>query len=192
MTEAATMSTDRLQLRPWRVDDMDDARALYRYASNPHVGPAAAWAVHTSVEDSLQVIRNVLSATETYAVVLKETGEPVGSIGLSPLSDAIDPDRREPANEREIGYWIGEPYWGRGLIPEAGREMLRHGFEDLHLSAIWGRHDVDNAKSARVMDKLDLKPVRTARHVHLELLGDVYRDEIIRRVTAEEWRGSGR
>lgn len=84
-------------------------------------------------------------------------------------------------------YWIGEPYWGQGLIPEAGREILHHGFEDLQLTAIWGVHDVNNHKSSRVMDKLGLAPVRTARHVHLKLLGDVYRDELVRRITADEW-----
>lgn len=53
-----------------------------------------------SVEDSARVIRNVLSTPETYAVVLKETGEPIGSIGLAPLSDAVDPERREPRSRR--------------------------------------------------------------------------------------------
>ena len=76
---------------------------------------------------------------------------------------------------------------GQGLIPEAGREILHHGFEDLQLTAIWGVHDVNNHKSSRVMDKLGLAPVRTARHVHLKLLGDVYRDELVRRITADEW-----
>ena len=181
------LQTERLLLRPWKIDDVADAKALFKYASNPHIGPAAAWPVHASVEDSARVIRNVLSAPETYAVVLKETGEPIGSIGLAPLSDAVAPERREPESTREIGYWIGEPYWGQGLIPEAGREILHHGFEDLQLTAIWGVHDVNNHKSSRVMDKLGLAPVRTARHVHLKLLGDVYRDELVRRITADEW-----
>ena len=161
------LQTERLLLRPWKIDDVADAKALFKYASNPHIGPAAAWPVHASVEDSARV--------------------PIGSIGLAPLSDAVDPERREPESTREIGYWIGEPYWGQGLIPEAGREILHHGFEDLQLTAIWGVHDVNNHKSSRVMDKLGLAPVRTARHVHLKLLGDVYCDELVRRITADEW-----
>ena len=181
------LQTERLLLRPWKVDDWDDAKALFRYASNPHIGPAAAWPVHTSVEDSMRVIRDMLSAPETYAVILKETGEPIGSIGLASLSDTVDSEHHEPESTREIGYWIGEPYWGQGLIPEAGREILRHGFENLRLTAIWGVHDVNNHKSSRVMDKLGLAPVRTSRHVHLKLLGDVYRDELVRCITADEW-----
>ena len=73
------METERLILRPWQESD---AEALYKYAKDPEIGPAADWPPHTSVEDSLVVIRTVFSAPETYAVVLKETGEPVGSIGL--------------------------------------------------------------------------------------------------------------
>lgn len=68
------LQTERLLLRPWKIDDVADAKALFKYASNPHIGPAAAWPVHASVEDSARVIRNVLSTPETYAVVLKETG----------------------------------------------------------------------------------------------------------------------
>jgi Acetyltransferases, including N-acetylases of ribosomal proteins len=89
--------------------------------------------VHTSVENSREIIRRVLSAPETYAVVLKESGQPVGSIGLM-LGKASNIGL--PDSEGEIGYWIGVPYWGRGLIPEAVRELMRYGFENLKLNKI--------------------------------------------------------
>ena len=73
------METQRLILRPWHDDD---AAALYKYASNPAVGPIAGWPPHTSVDNSREIIRTVLSGPETYAMVLKETGEPIGSIGI--------------------------------------------------------------------------------------------------------------
>ena len=62
------LETNRLILRPWTEDDAED---LYRYASSPEIGPIAGWAVHTSVENSREIIRDVLSAPETYAVVLE-------------------------------------------------------------------------------------------------------------------------
>ena len=74
-----TIETKRLLLRPWRDEDAED---LYLYARDPRVGPMAGWPVHTSPADSLQAIRSVLSQPETYAVVLKETGKPVGSAGI--------------------------------------------------------------------------------------------------------------
>jgi ribosomal-protein-alanine N-acetyltransferase len=71
--------TERLILRPWQESDADD---LDRYASAPQVGPVAGWPVHTSVENSLEIIKGVLSKPETYAVVLKSAGHAGGSIGL--------------------------------------------------------------------------------------------------------------
>ena len=111
------IETNRLILRPWQSEDAEE---LYKYAKDPQIGPIAGWQPHTSVENSLEIIRTVLSAPETYAVVLKEINKPIGSIGImfknngnAPMSDT----------EAEIGYWIGVPYWGQGLIPEAVREL---------------------------------------------------------------------
>ena len=121
------LETQRLILRPWEERDAND---LFQYASHPEVGPNAGWPAHTSVENSREIIKSVFSTPETYAVVLKETMQPVGSIGLM-ISSASNKDI--PDTEAEIGYWIGVPYWGQGLIPEAVREMMRHGFDDLSL-----------------------------------------------------------
>ena len=111
------LQTERLILRPWRESDAEE---LYKYASHPEVGPIAGWAIHTSVENSREIIRDVLSAPETYAVVLKKTDLPVGSIGLM-LGKASNIGL--PDTEGEIGYWIGVPLWGQGLIPEAAAEL---------------------------------------------------------------------
>ena len=76
MIQNRTLQTERLILRAWQESD---AEALYRYASNPNIGPIAGWPPHTSVENSREIIKTVLSAPESYAVVLKETGEAVGT-----------------------------------------------------------------------------------------------------------------
>lgn len=108
------IETKRLILRPWREED---AESLFKYAKDPDVGLIAGWPPHTSVKKSLEIIRTVFNAPEIYAVVLKETNKPVGSCGIM-FSD--NPDIMDTENgEAEIGYWIGKPYWGQGLIPEA-------------------------------------------------------------------------
>ena len=116
------LETERLVLRPWEITD---AEYLFQYASHPDVGPIAGWSPHTSVENSRKIIQNVLSAPETYAVVLKELSHPVGSIGLmiGSASNIGIPD-----TEGEIGYWIGVPFWGQGLIPEASCKIMQHVF----------------------------------------------------------------
>ena len=139
------LETKRLTLRPWRESDAED---LYIYASDPEVGPPAGWPPHTSVENSREIIRAVLSAPETYAVCLKENGKPIGSIGFH-RNDLAQSD-----DEYELGYWIGKPFWGQGYIPEASREMLRYAFEDLKMNRIWCGYYDGNEKSRRVQEKL--------------------------------------
>lgn len=73
------LKTDRLILRPWKEED---AQELYKYAKDQRVGPAAGWPIHTDAQNSRQIIKDVLSEEETYAVVLKGEDLPIGSIGL--------------------------------------------------------------------------------------------------------------
>ena len=175
--------TGRLVLRAWRESD---AGTLYEYARDPEVGPAAGWPPHTSVEDSLNVIRTVFSAPETYAVVLKSTGEPVGSAGM--LFGEASHVAGIRADEAEIGYWIGRPYWGQGLIPEAVRRLLRRCFDDLGMSAVWCCYYDGNAKSRRVMDKCGFCFHHTESGA-ASPPGDA-RAEHFMRLTKEEWEAS--
>lgn len=142
------LETTRLILRPWHVDD---AEALYKYASDPDIGSAAGWPPHTSISMSRQVICEYFSAPETYAVVLKQTGQPIGCCGLVPPgmrpNDSIGPD------DAEIGYWIGKPYWGQGLIPEAVNALIEHALSTLNKKALWIGFYTDNMKSRRVAEK---------------------------------------
>ncbi|MDR1735831.1 MAG: GNAT family N-acetyltransferase [Oscillospiraceae bacterium] len=141
------LETDRLILRPWRESD---AEKLYEYAKNPNIGSSAGWPAHTSVENSRQIIRDILSADENYAVTLRGDDSAIGSIGLligekSNLN--IKPD------EAEIGYWIAEPYWGQGLIPEAARTIIHYAFETLGISTLWCGYFDGNEKSKRAAEK---------------------------------------
>ncbi|GHU67191.1 acetyltransferase [Clostridia bacterium] len=212
------LHTERLLLRPWRESD---AESLYRYASDPAVGPAAGWHVHTDVENSRQIIRDFLSAEETYAIMLIGEGAPNGDGVLieervpigegAPNDDAVRKRNTGPigsiglmvgeksnlvigGDEGEIGYWIGVPYWGQGLVPEAVRELLRHGFEDLGLKVIWCGYFDGNEKSRRAQEKCGFRYHHTEKDKPWPLMGDI-RTEHVTRLTKEEWlaeeRGGG-
>lgn len=175
------IETERLILRPWRESD---AEALFRYASDPDVGPVAGWPPHTSVENSLEIIRTVFSAPEIYAVVLKETGEPIGCCGIM-FSDGLhtaDMNRREG----EIGYWIGKPYWGQRLIPEAVDALLARCFDDLKLDAVWCGYYEGNTKSKRVCEKCGF----TFHHTNADILSPLgdRRTEQFYIMTEEDYR----
>ena len=159
--------TERLILRSWQDSDADD---LFRYASDPRIGPIAGWPVHTSIEHSLEIIRSVLSKPETYALTLKSNDHPIGSIGLligNSSHIGLPPD------EAEIGYWIGVPYWGQGLIPEAVNELVRYSFETLELKKLWCRYFEGNTKSKRVSEKCGFKIHHTNKNLSWPLTGDI-------------------
>lgn len=175
-----TLETERLILRPWKEDD---AESLYKYAKNPEVGPIAGWPVHTSVENSREIIKSVLAADETYAVCLREDNVAIGSIGLITPAQS---HTKAADDEIEIGYWIGVPYWGQGLIPEAVRALQKHAFLDLGCSAIWCGYYDGNEKSKRCQEKCGFKYHHTEENKPCALMGDV-RTEHFTYLTKEQW-----
>lgn len=150
------LHTERLILRPWRDTDAAD---LYEYARDPRVGPIAGWSVHTSVEESTEIIRTVFNQPEVYALQNREG---------------------------EIAYWIGVPYWGRGLVPEAVREVMRHAFLQLELEALWCGYFADNLQSLTAQSKCGFQHHHTEVNKFNSFLGD-YRTEHISRITREQW-----
>ncbi len=113
MKDYNMLQTNRIILRSWRDDD---AETLFRYASDPDVGPRAGWPPHQSVEESREIIRTVFHSDHIWAIELKETGEPIGCIGyLAHGESNIDIGK----NDVEAGYWVAKPYWNRGICTEA-------------------------------------------------------------------------
>lgn len=149
------ITTDRLILRAWQESDAD---ALYRYAKDPAVGPIAGWNPHQSVEESREIIRTVFAAPETYAVCLRESGEPIGCVGLQTGDAANLP---LAFREAELGYWLGVPHWGKGYIPEACQALIAYAFTELHYDALWCCCNDINAQSKRVMEKCHFTHIRT-------------------------------
>ncbi len=146
------IETERLTLRRWREDDAD---ALYKYASDERVSELALWPCHDSVDMSREVIRSFFAPNpDLFAMVLKSTGEPVGCIGLVP-----DGAEHHPLldNEREVGYWIGYPYWGHGLTPEALEGLICYCRAELRLNSLLLTTDCRNEASMRVAEKCGFK-----------------------------------
>ena len=174
------IETERLILRPWQEDD---AEALYKYASDPDIGPPAGWPPHTSVENSRDIIRTVFAAPETYAVCLND-GIPIGSIGLK-LKGSTDMTDRD--DECELGYWIGKPFWGQGLIPEASRALLQYAFDNLGMRAVWCGYYEGNEKSKRVQEKLGFVYQYTTAGLEVTLVNEI-RTGHTNLMTKERWQ----
>ncbi len=140
MNNIFSLETERLAFRKWHPSD---AERLFALASDPKVGPACGWLPHKSVEESAETVKNILSGEHCYALVLKETDEIVGCIDCFKNGDG----------NREIGYWLGSEYWGRGLMPEAVKELLRFCFEELGYTEVWCGHFEQNHRSKGVIEK---------------------------------------
>ena len=173
-----TLETPRLLLRPW---EDSDAGQLYSLARDPRVGPIAGWPPHKDIADSRRILRDILQTEESYAVVLKETGAVIGSIGLRRDSDLASGDA-----EREFGYWLGVPFWGKGYMPEAAKAVLRHAFEDLGLETVWCGYYEGNAQSKRVQEKLGFTFQWKTERLFVAQM-DEYRTGYVNRMTRDEW-----
>ena len=145
------IETKRLILRKWTGED---AESLFEYAKNPNVGPIAGWPPHKSVEESRKIIADVLSGAECYAICEKGNDKAIGSVELL-LNGRTDMTDRD--DECELGYWLGEPFWGKGYMPEAADALLKRGFEELGMTGIWCGYYEGNLKSKRVQEKLGFR-----------------------------------
>lgn len=142
-----TIVTERLMLRAWHESD---AAMLFRYASDPDVGPRAGWPPHKTEEESRQVIRNIFSAEGMWAVVLKETAEVIGCVGYLPAAHS---NLAIGDEQCEVGYWIAKPYWNQGLCTEALHAMVHYCIEVKHFAVLYGGYFPSNPASGKVMQK---------------------------------------
>ena len=144
----AILETKRTILRPFTADDAED---VYAYCKDPRVGPVAGWKPHENVGESREIIRTVFSAPDVFAVVDRGSGRVIGSAGfVAPSGPA---GAVQQGKSSEIGYALSPAYWGRGIMPEVVRELLRYGFQDVGLDEIWCTHYQENAQSRRVIEK---------------------------------------
>ncbi len=176
------LETERLVLRRWEESDAED---LYKYASDPDVGPITGWPPHQNVEESRNIIKTVFTAKEAYAICLKSDNRAIGAIELRLNGHTKMTDRED---ECELGYWLGKSFWGQGLMTEAAKEMLRHAFEDINMMKVWCGYYDGNMKSKRVQEKCGFRYQWTAYGIDVPLMHEK-RTEHVNSVTKEEWAG---
>ena len=143
---AIPLTTERLLLREIVPEDAVD---IFEYSQNPTVGRNAGWKPHESLDETREIMQTIfLGQKSVWGMVQRETKKLIGSIGLIP-----DP-KRENESVLMLGYALGEPYWGRGLMTEAAQTVCGYGFGELRLTGISATTFPDNARSQRVLQKL--------------------------------------
>lgn len=152
-----TLETERLILRMWKKKD---APELYEYAKNPNVGPHAGWKPHESVYESKMIISTLFLTNMCWAIVDKESGKVIGSIGLE--EDKFRPDIKS----KELGYSLSEDYWKKGLMTEAAKRVIKYAFEELKLDVLMIRTGDSNLRSQRVIEKCGFAYEGTLRRTY--------------------------
>jgi len=137
------LETKRLVLRAPRLEDMDQIAAL---ANNRKIAEMTSTIPHPySVKDAQAWLTTIVVAEggATFGIFLKETNVFMGACGYAPREEATP----------EIGYWIGEPYWNRGIATEAARAVIDHAFTEGGLTLLNSSCRVTNLASRRVLEK---------------------------------------
>ncbi|BCA86696.1 N-acetyltransferase [Enterococcus saigonensis] len=173
--ENTVLETTRLRLRPLR---MTDAKDMYEYASDEET-TRYVFQQHRNLADTQFAIANYFMAEPLgkYAIEEKKSSKMIGTIDLR--VDAT-------YGRGELGYTLNKAYWGQGIMPEAAFALLVLGFDKMKLVSINAYHNLENAKSGRVMEKIGMKKVTEIKSSRLwkgELI-----DEALYMITAADWQ----
>lgn len=177
------LKTERLLLRSWQESD---APLLYEYAKDERIGSKTGFPPHQNEEESLEVIRTIFANEDSFAITFKEEPEKIiGCISVKwtegePRIEEMDPE------DAEIGYWLGVPFWGQGIMPEAFDEVLRYCFMERRVPAVWCGYFAGNEPSKRVQEKMGMTWQLVKKDQLIKLLGIVV-DEHFTKITKEEW-----
>ena len=153
-----SLETKRLILRPFV---MEDAPFMFNnWASNPEVAKFLTWTHHTELRESIEVLMDwtfnyANKNFYTWAIVLKELGEPIGSIAVNYIDENI--------KSVEIGYCIGQNWWYQGIAAEALQEVIKFFFTKTDVNRIEALHDPENPNSGKVMQKCGMTYEGTLR-----------------------------
>ena len=153
-----TIETPRLILR--RAIREDSEPMFRNWASDPEVTKFLTWPPHANIGVTQTVLECWLAEYEKAAyyqwmIVLKEIGEPIGSISVVRQNDAVE--------EAEIGYCIGSAWWHKGIVSEALAAVIEYLFTEVGMNRIAARHDPNNPHSGGVMRKCGMVYEGTTR-----------------------------
>ena len=152
-----TIETERLILRPFCQDDLQD---FYEYASVEGVGEMAGWKHHESIEESQKILDMFIREDKTFAIIFKENGKVIGSLGIEKYGMEEALTEFHNYRGREIGYVLSKHYWGKGLMTEAVTAVVNYLFGNLTMDfLLCGYYDF-NIQSKRVQEKCGFKPYR--------------------------------
>ncbi len=137
------------KLRPWQIDDAEN---LAKYANNPNVAKflTNGFPHPYNIENAKSFIEMVKEHNPTQVFAIEVNKEAVGSISLHPQSDIME-------KNLELGYFLGEPFWNKGITTLAVKEIVNYGFKNFDVVRIFARPYGNNIASQKVLEKAGFK-----------------------------------
>jgi [ribosomal protein S5]-alanine N-acetyltransferase len=172
--------TARLRLRDFVPVDL---AAVHAFGSDPEVTRFMFWGPRDAAESRAYLDRMLASQRQRprlvweLAVVRRANDALIGACDLTLDDDGATGD---------LGYLLARPAWGAGYATEIARALVAAGFEQLRLRRIFATCDIDNAASARVLEKAGLRfEARLGHHIHVK---DRWWHSLQYGLDATEWR----
>ena len=136
-------------LRPWKADDL---ASLVKYANNPNISNFLTdkFPHPYTEENGKAFIAFATDDNPIHIFAIDINGEAVGGIGIHPQSDVQQ-------KNAELGYWLGEPFWGNGIITKAILQIVDFGFKTYSINRIFARPYGTNLASKKVLEKAGFK-----------------------------------
>lgn len=152
-----TLETNRLYLRPFNINDLDD---FFEYAKVEGVGERAGWQHHENKDTSLRILNDFIKNDIDFAIVLKENNKVIGSLGIKKYELEDKLTEFDLYQGREIGFVLSKDYWGKGLMPETVNRVIDYLFNEMNYDfLLCGYYDF-NSQSKRVQEKCGFVPYR--------------------------------
>lgn len=139
----------KFTLRPFTNEDLTN---IVKYADNPKVANnlTNTFPNPYTKEAGGKLLKFASSHDPIRIKAIDVNGEMVGAIGIHPQSDIM-------CKNAELGYWLGEPFWGKGIMTEVLRQIVKYGFENFDISRIFARPYGSNIGSQKVLEKAGFK-----------------------------------
>ena len=133
------------KLRPWNINDLD---SLVLSANNINISKFLMnkFPYPYTKEAGERFIAFATNDNPVHVMAIEINGKAVGGIGIHPLADV-------ECKNAEMGYWLAEPYWGKGIITDAVRQMIDYGFKNFDITRIFARPFGTNIASQKVLEK---------------------------------------
>lgn len=179
-TGTVPLETERLILRQFTLNDAQ--QAIDNWMSREQVTRYMTWQPYQNTDDVKAYIQSVIAAYENpdtyyWAIEEKSVGQVIGSISVIWLNEEVA--------SAEIGYCLGDAFWGKGIMPEALGEIIRFLFEEVGMNRIQATHDVRNPNSGRVMEKCGMRYEGTMRQANRNNQGIC--DSVMRAILREDY-----